>query len=306
MAGHLTPKERRTLHQLLQDGLNKVQIATRLGRHRSTIFRELKRNRGGHGYRPKQAQHLAEERRLNCRRREKLRTPALARQVRSGLERLWSPEQIAARCRPRVSRHTIYRWIRRHAPHFTKCLRRYGRPPERRGKLQGIVRIEGRPDIINRRHRFGDWEGDTIVGLGRRNGVLTLTERKSGYTLIAKLPNLESSTTMRAAKHKLAALPRALRHSVTFDNGKEFAKHRTLTKALGLEVYFAAPYKSWQRGTNENTNGLIRQFFPKRTDFDHVTHQQVAKAQTLLNQRPRRRLKFRSPEEIFQKLQRRI
>jgi IS30 family transposase len=171
--------------------------------------------------------------------------------------------------------------------------------PEKRGKLTDCVRIDGRPDVINGRRRYGDWEGDTIVGKSRRSALVTLVERKSGYARIGRVDGMKSDLTMRAAKRRLKDLPSSLRRSITFDNGKEFAEHRKLTRGLGLEVYFADPYASWQRGANENMNGLLRQFFPKRTDFTQISHREVARVEQLINERPRKRLDYRTPAEIL-------
>jgi transposase, IS30 family len=172
---------------------------------------------------------------------------------------------------------------------------------EKRGKLVDCVRIDGRPDVINCRRRYGDWEADTMVGKARRNALVTVVERKSGFARIGRADNLKADTTRKVLTKRLKHLPAALRRSVTFDNGKEFAEHRQLARKLNLETYFALPYRSWQRGTNENTNGLLRQFFPKRTDFSRISHQEVARAENLLNERPRRRLDYRTPAEVLSK-----
>ena len=309
MANQLTFEERKLLHRLKQEGLTKAEIGKKLGRHRSTIGRELQRNSGQRGYRPKQAQRLADERREACRKPCKLVDPEVHQFVKEHLEKRWSPDQVAqcsrrtfARCKKQsVSHQTIYNWIQGHEPEWCEWLRRRGRPPERRGKLSDCVSIQGRPKVINRRRRYGDWEGDTIVGKGRRSALVTLVERKSGYTYIAKVKDLKSVTTMRAAGRKMKDLPESLRRSMTFDNGKEFSEHRKLTRQIGIDVYFAQPYKSWQRGTNENTNGLIRQFFPKGTDFARISHQAVARVERLLNERPRKRLNYRSPQQVLEK-----
>lgn len=309
MAEHLTFVEREILCRLKKQGHAQNAIARLMGRHPSTISRELRRNAGRRGYRPKQAQCLAAARRLASRRPAKLEDPEVHDDVERKLTQLWSPDQIDGQRRaqfprqPRrwVSRQTIYNWINRRAPHWKTHLRRGGRPVERRGKLRDIVRIDGRPDVINRRLRYGDWEGDTIVGKGRRSALVTLVERKSGYTRMGRADDLTAPTTTRVTRRRMNDLPAAWRRSITFDNGKEFAEHDRIAQQLGLNVYFALPYRSWQRGTNENTNGLIRQFFPKGTDFTRISHQAVARAETLLNERPRKRLGYRSPAEVFAK-----
>ena len=155
--------------------------------------------------------------------------------------------------------------------------------------------------VINRRRRYGDWEGDTIVGKGRRSALITLVERKSGLVRIGKLDNLASATTMRAARRCLKDLPSSLRRSATFDNGSEFAEYERLHRSLGLSVYFADPYCAWQRGSNENLNGLIRQYFPKGTDFHRVAPRDVQRIQQFLNERPRRRFNYQTPREVLGK-----
>lgn len=307
MASHLTFQERQFLYRLKRKGKANPEIAELMGRDRSTIHRELKRNAGQRGYRPKQAQRLADERRLASRRPHKMDDPDVHQYVRDRLDKCWSPEQIAGRVQrdfPRsparwLSRQTIYDWIDDQAPKWQILLRRGGRLPEKRGKLTDCVRIDGRPNVINRRRRYGDWEGDTMVGKRRHSALVTLVERKSGYTRIGRVDSMKSDATMRAAHRRLKDLPPALRRSMTFDNGKEFAEHQQLTRRLGLEVYFADPYASWQRGVNENTNGLLRQFFPKGTDFTQISHRQVACVEQLINERPRKRLGYRTPEEIL-------
>jgi IS30 family transposase len=307
MAKHLTFEERQFLYRLRKKGKSKTEIAELMSRDRSTIYRELGRNTGQRGYRPKQAQRLADTRRLASRRPHIMDDPDVHRYVQDRIEILWSPDQIAGRVRgdfPRrpahwLSRQTIYDWINDQAPDWQRWLRRRGRPPEKRGKLTDCVRIDGRPRVINGRRRYGDWEGDTLVGHGRRSALVTLVERKSGYLRIGRVDSMKSDMTMRVAKRRMKDLPPALRRSMTFDNGKEFAEHHQLTRGLGLDVYFADPYASWQRGTNENTNGLLRQYFPKGTDFTRISHQQVARVEQLINERPRRKLGYRTPAEIL-------
>ena len=309
MATHLNFTERKLLARLLKQGYSLAEIARLMGRHRSTISRELKRNTGRRGYRPKQAQRMAEARRRRRGRRCKLADPELNKYVRKRLEKRWSPDQIAGRRRrefPRrraawVSRQTIYNWIHRRAPQWKVYLRRGGKPPEKRGKLQDCASIRTRPKVINQRRRYGDWEGDTLVGPRRGNGLLSLVERKSGYTCLARLRSLHTRRVIRAIKRKLGRLPPGLRRSVTFDRGKEFAAHRRLTRDVLSAVYFANAYSPWQRGSVENTNGLIREFFPKGTDFSQVSPAEVARVEDLLNSRPRRRLDYRTPSEVLAK-----
>ena len=307
MFQHLTFEERSFLYRLRKRGKSIQEIVDLMGRDRSTIYRELSRNSGQRGYRPKQAQRLADERRLASRQPHKMDDPNVCRYVEEKLKQLWSPDQIAGRAKRDFRRkperwlsdQAIYHWIREKQPEWKTYLRRGGKPPEKRGKLTDCVRIDGRPEVINRRRRYGDWEGDTIVGHGRHSALVTLVERKSGYSRLARVDSMKSDVTIRAAKRRLQTLPLGLRHSVTFDNGKEFAEHATLTRGLRIDVYFAKAYASWQRGTNENTNGLIRQIYPKPTDFTTVSHRAVARVEQLLNDRPRRRLNYRTPSEVL-------
>jgi IS30 family transposase len=310
MASHLTFQEREFLYRLLKAKKPKAEIAELMGRDRSTIYREIKRNTGGRGYRPKQAQRKADQRRLRCRREPKMNDRKLKSLVTRWLKKAWSPDQIAKRLRRdhprnsrmRVSHETIYSWIAQEAPELRAHLRRHGkrrRGPETRGQLVGCTSIDGRPKVVDSRRRFGDWEGDTVVSPGRRSGLVTMVDRRSGYIRIRKTANLKAATTRRAAYRSLRDLPDALRRTITLDNGKEFAEHEQLAEALDLDIYFAKPYASWQRGTNEHTNGLLRQFFPKGTNFARISHRQVARVEQLLNERPRKRLGYRTPQEVL-------
>jgi len=311
MASHFTFQERQVLCRLNQMKRPKAEIAAILGRDRSTIYRELSRNAGGRGYRPKQAQRKATERRLACRRAPKMKDPELKKYVTRWLKKKWSPDQIAGRRRRELSRQpdrqvshqTIYAWLAAEAPELRVHLRRGRRrsQPETRGRIPHCVSIEGRPKSVDAKRRYGDWEGDTVVSPGRRSGLVTMVERKSQYLRVRKTTSLKSLPTMRTACRGLGDLPPQLRRTMTLDNGKEFAGHQLLTDRLGLGVYFAKPYASWQRGLNENTNGLLRQFFPKGTDFSRISRRQVARAERLLNERPRKSLGYQTPSEIFNK-----
>lgn len=307
MAAHLTPVERRFLHRLLERRLSKSEVATLMNRHRSTIYRELRRNSSAFGYVPQQAQRQSDCRRQACGRRPKLQDPELRSYVMEQLRQAWSPDQICGRLRrefPHQPEHhltaqTIYSWLRRMAPRRRRWLR-HGTPrPVKVGKKPAEVRIQGRPAVINRRGRYGDWEGDTIVGKQRRNGLITLLERKSGLVKIDKVSNLCCHTALRACARCLSKLPRSLRRSITFDNGPEFKNYRALAQELEMAIYFADPYSAWQRGANENVNGLIRQFFPKGTDFAQVPLRAVKRVEQQLNDRPRRRYKYRTPREVL-------
>jgi len=315
MALHLTPEERESLSFWLSQGVAKAEIARRLGRSRRTIFAELRRNSvvapysRRHRYCAARAQQLADARK-HRRRTKKMDHPAIRRQVEQGLSQYWSPEQIAGRarrCHPQepwlhVSYTTIYAWIYHHdAPRrWRKYLRRQ-RPcrRSRRCKASRGCAIAARPAIIERRERLGDFEGDTIHGYSHRGALLSLVDRRSGYLLLSKVADLKSSTVNRSILRRLRKVPEQQRCSLTFDRGSEFAGHEQLVKRLGLPIYFADPHHPWQRGTSENTNGLVRQFFPKGTPCSELSHERTSYIQTLLNNRPRKRLGYQTPNEVF-------
>jgi transposase, IS30 family len=311
MHKQFTESDRAVLAQLLALHVSKKEIAQRLNKHRTSIDRELARNSGPLGYLPVEAQQRAmARRRLIPRRREKLNDPRVREYVEHGLEQCWSPEQIAGRSQldfPRdkerqLSRQTIYDWIDQ--PQRREIWRPLLRLAQRRkrpesSRLPGGVSITGRPAVVDQRLRFGDWEGDTIVGRGQRGGLVSLVERKSGYTLLARVDDRRAATVRSAAQQQLAALPPHLRRTLTFDNGKEFAEHEALAAVTGMKIFFAQPYCSWQRGTNENTNGLVRQYLPKKTDLTAYSHHEVAAIQSSLNDRPRKRLGYLTPREVL-------
>jgi IS30 family transposase len=230
--------------------------------------------------------------------------------VRHGLTHEWAPEQIAGRlkqehpdCPDRhVSAQTIYTWIEKdeHRAHWQSFLRRRGKRPSRRKKPDGIgAPIDQRPEVIEQRLRLGDWEGDTVLGPAGTGGLATLVDRKSRFTIIVKIRCKEADHVHQKLKERLRELDEQRRRSITFDNGTEFARCGRLEKHLGMTLYFADPGCPYQRGTNENTNGLIRQYFPKGTDFRDISHDQVRRVETLLNGRPRKCLGFRTPNEVF-------
>ena len=312
MAKHLTIEEREVISQMRYGRRKARGIARRLGRHRSTIYRELARNRDSRGYSAVRAQKRADARCRRRRRRCKMERPRLCREVCQGLERYWSPEQIGgriARRHPqrcgRVSHQTIYGWIkkqpqRRYWEGFLRFGGKRRRRRDRRGKIPRTVEINRRPEAVNRRSRYGDWEGDTVIGARGKSVLVTYVERKSGFLLAAKAEAKLSAAVNQASYQLFQSIPSTLRRTLTLDNGKEFAGYEELSHWTGLAIYFAKPYAAWQRGTNENTNGLLRQHFPKGTDFDQVTECELRRIVALINERPRKRLNYRTPREVFQ------
>ena len=316
MSRQLNESQRFVLAELLRLKIPKTEIAKRLHVHRSTVHRELRRNTSPIGYIPEEAQGRAEIRLMLHRRKPKMDDAKTKRYVCQRLERRWSPDQIAGRSKHefrrepdrQISRQTIYNWIEQRCPEERKRWReylRFGRPRRKRsenvGRLPGSVSIEGRPPIVEGRRRFGDWEGDTIVSRRRHGGLVSLVERKSGYLLLARVTDLRAGTVRNASQRKLVSLPEHLRRTLTFDNGKEFAEHEELALATSMNIYFAKPYCAWQRGTNENTNGLVRQYLPKGTDLTAESHRAVAAIQSSLNDRPRKRLGYLTPSEVLTK-----
>lgn len=312
---HLTPDERHYIairHRLKESAR---AIAASLGRSQSTISRELKRNRGQRGYRHKQAQAKAEQRHLDKPKAVKL-TAELIGSIDTMLEKQWSPEQISGRlkaegkvavCHETIYQHVLkdkraggrlYLNLRRHHKKYRK---RYGSTT---GSSQGIpnrVDIDQRPAVANQRARLGDWEADTMIGKGHKGALVTLDERQSKLRLALPVAN-KTAGAVTGSIIALLGQFKAWVHTLTFDNGKEFALHGQVAQALECETYFAKPYHSWERGQNENANGLLRQYFPKAMGLLDVTVQQVLEAVHKLNNRPRKCLGFRTPYEVFREL----
>lgn len=309
MARHLTMEERDRIAQLKHQGADQKEIARALKRSPATVSRELRRNCSGDEYLAGQAQRQAERRRCERPLVRKMDSPQINETIRHGLSRYWSPEQIAGRLQfddleeqRAVTARTIYTWIAgdEHREHWRSFLRRRGKRASRRKKPDGIgAPIDQRPEVIEARLRLGDFEGDTVLGPLGTGGLATLVDRKSRYTMIVKIRSKEADHVHQKIKERLKQLDAERRRSVTFDNGTEFARCHRLQKHLGMELYLADPGCPHQRGTNENTNGLIRQFFPKGTEFRDITHHQVREVENLLNNRPRACLGYRTPAEVF-------
>ena len=315
---HLTESERTVIFYLRMDHRSQAEIARTLGRHPSTVGRELRRNRNTLGqYLPDHAQRLAGRRRQQ-RARPRTGDAALMAHVDAKLQARWSPEQIAGRLQVsppaslagvRISHATIYRWIwacpqrsQRLRPFLRVAHKKRRKPygkPSRRGQIPSRVSIDERPAVVDGRTRLGDWEGDTVVGKGRSGYVLTNVDRASRYTVARKLDRPTAEAVTAALHQAMRRLPADRRRTQTFDNGKEFAGHEDLARRLGVDVYFAHPYSSWQRGTNENTNGLLRQYLPKGKDFAPLTDYDLESILRQLNDRPRKCLNYRTPAEVF-------
>ena len=317
---HLTLGQREVLAQRTCRGEHPQDIAGAIGCHRGTVYREWRRNGQDGEYFPARAQADADARRRSSKAPWKMDHPSLGAYVQDKLSQYWSPQQIAGRLRRdfpdepamRISHQGLYNWIALQKAEGgvwhtflrqarRKRRKRYG-TRENRGRIVGRVGIEERPPEVAAKVRAGDWESDTIVGTGSPACLASHVERVSQYTVLAKLPDGKAASlnagTIRAFRRH-GNLPLL---TTTADNGKEFAGHAQLTARLGLRVYFARPYHSWERGLNENTNGLIRQFFPKGLDLGQVSGQDLRRVERLLNTRPRKTLGYRTPLEMLSEL----
>ena len=313
MYKHLSREERYQIYSLRLAKQTISEIARLLGRHRSTISRELGRGRGLRGYRAEQACSKASERAKKSRNARRVDAKVWA-DVSFYLGLQWSPEQIAGylkiNAQPTVSHESIYQRIYADKAaggtlHLAlRCQKprrkRYGSGQERRGTIPNQVSIDKRPTLVNQRERFGDWEGDLVIGSGQHQALVTLNERTTRYSLIAHVP-FKTAQAVSDAMISLLAPFAANVHTLTTDNGKEFAQHEHIAKQLGANFYFAHPYASWERGANENMNGLIRQFFPKKMPFDDITVQDISFVTNRLNHRPRKCLGYKTPHEVFMK-----
>lgn len=315
---HLAEDERYHIDELLREGFSQAEIANEIGRSASTLSRELRRNKGGRGWRPSQAGLKAVERLTN-------RGKNNPRKVTEGAwnyakERLtdeqWSPEQISGRLKvdglDSMSHETIYHRILQdkqaggtlytHLRCKKKRKKRYGSNRAGRDCIPNRVDIEQRPAIVESRKRIGDWEGDTIIGSYDGGAVIaSMVERKSRYTVLAKSKDKTTVSVIDAIIDKMKPLSDIVK-TATFDNGKEFSSHVHLSSSLGASVYFAKPYHSWERGLNENTNGLVRQYYPKRTSFDSIGEDDLQNVTKKLNNRPRKCLGYKTPIEVLRKL----
>ena len=314
---HLTLEDREVIAQLAAAGHAQAQIARRIGCHPATVSRELARNRSPDGcYRPSRAQLLTAQRRRLTKRPWKLEGTGLGQYIQEKLREYWSPQQIAGRLRCEhperpdqwVSHECIYQWIARQKAlggswqgflrQGHRKRRRRGRP-ETRGRIVGRVGIEHRPAAVQARSRRGDWESDTLAGGGSQARLASHVERLSKYTVLAKLLDGKARTFNAGTLRAFRRHPGLPLLTLTADNGKEFAAFAVLERKLGLDVYFARPYHAWERGLNENTNGLLRQFFPKGLDLRGATHPYVKYVEHLLNTRPRKSLGYRTPIELL-------
>ena len=317
---HFTTEERYVIAHMHIAGFSLREIGRRLGRHHVSISREITRNRPTYAddavYWYDAAEYYEKQRRHKARHRKRQHERLVA-YVTTKHRLEWPPEAISGRLKVeypaddqmRISHETIYHWIyldsrtkgdlHRHLRRRHKYRRRQRRYGSGRRFIPDRVSIDLRPSLIATRERFGDWEGDTLEGGKGQGALATHVERRSRYVLAAKLTDKKASTMNLQSIGSFRSVPGRLRHTLTLDNGKEFSQFKEIEAKTGLAIYFADPYAAWQRGTNENTNGLLRYYFPKGTDFRNVSEKEVALVVKKLNTRPRKCLNYQTPYEVY-------
>ena len=310
----LTYEQRCQIYALKGTGLSQNKISNQLNVSQSTISRELSRNTGLRGYRFKQAQQFTDERRNEAYKSLKM-TSDLIDLIQEKLMNEWSPEQISGWLREDrstlISHETIYKHVwsdKRNGGKLFKYLRRTGKKYQSRSKekqagrgfIKDRVSIDERPQVVDDKGRIGDWEIDLVIGKGHSGALVTIVERKTSFTVTKRVFDKSAQTVTAATIALLEPFKDAVL-TITADNGKEFAYHKQLTQALGCDVFFADSYCAWQRGLNDNTNGLLRQYWPKSTDFKKVSDLEVDDVLVKLNSRPRKKLTFKTPSELMDK-----
>ncbi len=309
----LTLKKRYQIWALLQQGYKQKDIANRIGVHPSTISREIRRNWDTHSNRYEYTTaHFHTEHRHKSKPKYTVITLRIENYIREKLKAGWSPEQISGRMKHdgagSISHETIYQFVYRNKAgrgrlyrylrHKNKKYHKRGSDYQRRGTIIDRVMIEKRPKIVEKKKRIGDLEIDTVIGKDHIGALVTAVDRKSKFTLIKKVPSKHANVVTAALIEMLEPIKPVIK-TITSDNGKEFAYHKQVSQILDTDFYFANPYHSWERGLNEHTNGLIRQYLPKKTDFTQVSKEDIITIQEKLNHRPRKVLGYRTPHEVF-------
>lgn len=313
---HLSSEQRYTIAQMKNNGFTRKEICLVIGKDKSVLSRELGRNsdaRNGE-YKAELAQKKYRQRQTEKPKKQYF-TVKIRQAVEAGLRTYLSPEQIVGLAKKEnrtcVSVERIYQHIwadkQKDGDLYTylrakgKKYRSRGQTKDKRGQIVGRVGIENRPDLVEKRERFGDLEIDTIIGKNHQGAIVTINDRATGYLKMKKLDTKEAET-LKEASIALLAEWKPFLHTITADNGKEFAAHQAISQALDIDFFFAHPYHSWERGSNENLNGLIRQFIPKKTDFSQISDEYVQQVEDILNNRPRKRLDYQTPKEKLNKI----
>lgn len=311
--GHLTLEQRYKIEAYKSLGKGITEIADYLGRDKSVISREIRRNADGRSglYKADLAQRKTDQRHRGKRKKLKL-NPEVEAHVLHYLEQDYSPEQIVGRAAidgvPMVSHERIYQYIwkdkrgggklYKHLRTKGKKYRKRGLSKDDRGLITNRVDIDKRPRIVEDKKRVGDLEIDLVIGKDHKGALLTINDRATGLLFMGKV-NTKESPTIEAKTIELLKDWKPLLHTITSDNGKEFANHQQIAEKLDIDYFFAKPYHSWERGANENLNGLIRQYFPKKSNFTNITQNQIDRVISILNNRPRKRFGFKTPNEVF-------
>jgi len=315
---HFTIDDRDTLQILMAyEGLAKWEIARILGKHQSSIYRELSRNEKSGVYLSHRADGESSKRRQASKIRPKRENDRLMAEVEKRIRDDHSPEQIAGRLKREhpedtswhVSHETIYQHVyariqegidlQKHLRQAGKKRKKRSAHKDNRGKIPGRVFIDERPKIVEKKTRVGDWEGDTVEGGGKKGYILTYVDRKTKFLIARKIANKTAANVVIASRKAFASVPEALKKTITLDNGKEFAKHAAISRATGAKIFFAHPYHSWERGLNEHTNGKLRQYYPKKKPLDGISSRELAKKVKALNNRPRKSLGYQTPQEAI-------
>ena len=308
---HVTQEIRSQIQVLKASGCSLRSIATQVGLHASTISREIKRNSGQRGYRYQQAESKAIERRHAASKRPHKLTAELVGMIQEKIRMDWSPEQISGWLKRQgtlISHESIYRMIwadkkaggklYQHLRHHGKRYNKRSSGKAGRGCIPGRVDISERPKIVELKSRYGDWEVDTMSGGNHQGNLFTGVDRYSKFTILKKIGTKHAAHVVEAMKERMSALLHPVL-TVTFDNGKEFARHEEIAFALDALCFFAKPYRAWERGLNEHTNGLVRQYLPKSSDLNKVSDEFVAYIEDRINNRPRKVLGYQSPFEVW-------
>ena len=291
---HFSQIERYQIYSLMKANQSITQIADQPGRHKSTISRELGRNEGCRGYRPKQARELALNRSQGSRNAREVE-PWVKREADVLLGLQWSHETLCLHVyADKANGGKLWKNLRCQK----QKRKRYAGGQDRRVQIPNRRPLSERPGHIEDRKQVGHWEGDTVIGANYKQAIVTVVERKSGYAVIAKVENKTADLVSAAIVNRLKPFGTKVK-TLTFDNGKEFCGHGKIDEALGSTSYFARPFASWERGSNENFNGLLRQYVPKKRSMESITDEEIKMIENRLNNRPRKRLGFRTPAEVF-------
>ena len=313
---HLSSEQRYTIAQMKNKAYSRKEICLVIGKDKSVLSRELVRNSDArNGEYKAELAHKKYRQRQTRKPKKQYFTVKIRQAVEAGLQAYLSPEQIVGLAKREnrvcVSVERIYQYIwsdKKKGGNWHTYLRSKGKKyrsrglsKDKRGQILGRVSIEKRPDLVEKRERFGDLEIDTIIGKNHQGAIVTINDRATGYLKMKKLVSKEAEA-LKEVSIALLAEWKPFLHTITADNGKEFSAHQEISKALEIDFFFAHPYHSWERGSNENLNGLIRQFIPKKTDFSQISDEYIQQVEDILNNRPRKRLDYQTPKEKLNKI----